>query len=308
MREQARKRPAASKGKWLVAVVVLALVMGGVFEWRTSRLIGNEYRYNLVMVGTEKRVSFVSFNPVEKQVLVIELPSSLHIKSRSYGTYEVGNLYQLGEYEGQAGNFVRSKIQGFMRVPIEGFLETETWEGKYGNIFVKAVALHLWQREILKPLNLADKLILIFRAMNYDWRINSQEDLIKAGVLVQEQGEMSYSSERLKQFLESRVFDWSIGMQGLSVAVVNESGRDRLGNDIAEYLNNLGFDVISVRTGEGESEKTTLKIDENTYESRRELIQLLSNLFDWKEVEKKNIDEYRAEVVIYVGTDAEKLF
>src|SRR3989339_1287244 len=82
----------------------------------------SKYRYSLVVYTEQGGVGFVSIDPVERAVYLVSWPSNLEIKSRSVGSYQVGKLAELGSYEGQAGEFVRRKVQGFMKVPVGAYL------------------------------------------------------------------------------------------------------------------------------------------------------------------------------------------
>ena len=151
-----------------------------------------------------------------------------------------------------------------------------------------------------------DALTLLSRINIYTWKEATQDELIRAGVLTQTDGIMRFHPERLQEYVGSRLFDWQVGVAGLTVAVVNNSGIDGLGGDIADFLTNLGFDVVAVRSGTEQKEVSRV-VTSDSKKYRRE-VDYLQNLFGWPEAEEADTQDYRAEIVVYVGVDAVKLF
>jgi hypothetical protein len=283
----------------VVGLVILLLCGVGLQDYRQSQVVGKESRFSLVLAGTDGTVSFVSFDPVEKRVFILPFPSELHIKSRSVGEYTISSLYKIGEYDESGGEFVRRKVQGFMRVPIPGYLVTShglrqgLWQG-------------LWGGKERSNLSKLDVLTLLYRSGIYTWKEATEDELVRSGVLEEKDKGYIYRSDRLQQYVGTRLFDWGIGAEGVTMAVVNVSGIDGMGSDMADFLNNLGFDVVSVRTGNGVQEKSrVLAGDLKKYQETTEILQHLLGLRD---PEQADIESYRAEIVIEVGTDGQALF
>lgn len=288
--------------KWakLSLVILLAGVICGLIlrEYRLSQVVGHaNYRFNMAVIDPEKGVSFVSFDPAEKRVLSIPFPANLAITSRSSGEYSISSLYKLGSYKGEGGRFARQKIQGFMRVPIPGYL---VGKGGYKSLLFKAI---FGNGET--SLTGFDAFLLFVRSNNYKFREIEQDELIRAGVIQ----DNKYKSERLQEFVGSRLFDWGIGGNEIAVAIINASGENGLGSDMADFLSNLGLDVVMVRSepGDGVLEHSTWQIDND--KSRKELVYIFKNLFEMGEPITESIPaEYRADVIVKIGQDAKSLF
>lgn len=281
----------------LVVIVVLVLAGLGVREWQGSLVAGHaRYRFNMAWIVPESGVSFVSFDPVERTVMIIPFPSDLAIKSRTSGEYAISALYKLGQYQDKGGSFARQKIQGFMRVPIPGYLVGS------GSI-TRALLATLWG-DSESNLSIFDTLVLVSHLSRYRPRVVSTEELIRAGVV---EGK-TYHSDRLQAFVGERLFDWEIATEGVSVAILNESGIDGLGGDMADFLDNLGLDVVSVRSGEtSDLQESSWMVGDSG--KADELGYIFEGLFGFPKPQVGNPDqEYRAEILIRVGSDARELF
>lgn len=271
--------------KWVFLILFILIGLGLVAtEWKTNILASYpNYRFNMIKVDLDKGITFVSYDPVEQVILNIPLPPTLNIKSRSNGEYAITSLYKLGAYEGNGGGFARQKIQGFMRIPIAGY---EISNGETN-------------------LSLFDKLLLSYRQIRYKHKQVSEEELIRSGVIVNH----VYHPERLREFVGSRLFDWGIGAASQTVAVVNASGVDGLGSDMADFLTNIGMDVVMVRSSTKDqiSDKSSWQAKDKKVAS--ELNYIFENLFGMEAPTIGNVgEEYRANVVVIVGKDTRELF
>src|SRR3989339_1340366 len=124
------------------AVLILVALGWGVKDYRTSQVFGTDKRYSLIITGESGETTLVSFDPTEKRILSLSYPSELLVKSRSVGEYQLGSLYKLGEYEREGGEFARRKIQGFMRIPVQGYVITGNSNVKSRSLLTRA----LWGR------------------------------------------------------------------------------------------------------------------------------------------------------------------
>lgn len=294
---------------WVLTALFFLVTAGFLYsDYARSQVAGSPYRHNMVFASTEGDVSFVSFDPAEKQVFTLAFPKNLEIKSRSVGTYRIDNLYKLGSYEGEPGRFVVRKVQGFMRVPIAGYVTTESIDS-----VKRSLAIRL-RHAIWNPrgtsLTRIDALTLLARMSTYQWREGSQDDLVRGGVLTQDGDVWRYSHERLKNYLGVRVFDWTVGGDNITVAIINNSGIDGLGTDLSEFFTNLGFDVVMVKNGDtAASDTTSVAFSAQDQEAYSQTTQLLTQLFGWNTFEVGNtVEQYRAKMAVTVGRDAVELF
>lgn len=293
-------------GAWVISLIVL-LIFGGMLwrDYQSSLIVGHDYRFSLVMANKDGEVSFVSFDPTEKRIFSLPFPKTLAIKSRSVGEYTVGSLYKIGEYSNDGGSMVRRKVQGFMRVPIPGYLVVDG-ESMGENALKWGLAQSLWGGGSRSNLSKLDTLKLLYQAGVYTWKEASEDELVRAGVLESRGVNYYYRADRLQQYVGTRLFDWGIGAEGVTIAVVNESGIDGMGSDMADFINNMGFDVISVKTGTEVIEHNSLVVkDPKRY---TEVAGIFLRLLGIAKVEQGEVEAYRSEIVVKVGKDAVELF
>lgn len=291
----------------LLISVILVCVIGlgvGYKAISDASLLTNKQRINIVYSDSAEKVEFVSFDPTEKQILELKYPADLRIRSRSVGSYRVGDLEKLGSYQGEAGEFIRRKVQGFMKVPIMGYVI-----GKPGESLEQTLGKSLLGRQ--SSLSLVDSYVLFARYQSYRRVEVAEEELMRGGVIGEsEEDELEYQAGRLQQFLEARVFDWSVGAKRWSVAVVNESGIPGLATEVADFLSNGGMDVVAVRSGEEGvvSEKSFVLVDLHQEEQLELVRKVFEDWFGWQEIELSETSYYRAEIVVKIGKEAAELF
>lgn len=291
----------------LVAGVVLVLiVLGlGVIQYRRSQVVGHsEYRFNITLISKGEGVTFLSFDPVSQGVLALNFPPEMSINSRSSGEYSIASLYQLGAYQGDGGEFARRKIQGFMRVPVPGYLVVEAKEGSIKRNFKRGL-VSAWFGMSETSLSKFDIGWLYLRSNRYSWREVAESELVRAGVIA----DQTYQPGRLQDYVGSRLFDWGIGAERTTIAVINASGENGLGSDMADFLGNLGYDVVMVRSANTDQELEVSQWQVSDTVVAKEMRYVLSNLFGLNDPHIEKVgEEYRAEVLITVGKDAKELF
>lgn len=297
----------------LLFLVIILLVLGGlsVQEWWRSQIVGHlNHRFNLALIVPESSIAFVSFDPTEKSILVLPFPSNLSIRSRTSGEYSLTSLYRLGSYAGQGGMFARQKIQGFMRIPIPGYIVINDKKRVKSKDQLLA---GLWSSllSIKRPdssLSRFDAAFLLWSVSRFSWKEMSEEGLVRAAVIESIDNKLVYHPERLQEFVGDRFVDWGMGSARVSVAVLNASGENGLGSDMADFLKNVGFDVVMVRSIEGNEwvdHSSWAVADKATAATLKDLFHSLFNLADPLIGVKS---EYRSQVVITVGKDAKELF
>ena len=295
--------------KWIKVIalgIVVLIVSGlGIKEIKKSQVLGNSlYRFNMVMIGSSSGITFLSFDPAEKSILSLTFPNDLAIKSRTSGEYSISSLYKLGSYSGKGGMFARQKVQGFMRVPIPGYTVTNNKKVMSKNFFRLAM-IKIILGKTDTSLSRFDAVTLLMRSGRYSWRNVEEKELVRAGVIA----DNTYHPERMQEYVGSRLFDWNIGSGSVTVAVINASGENGLGSDIADFLTNLGLDVVMVRSVNSDSviEKSEWQVGNK--EIALQLGYVFEHLFGFNQARLENVpEEYRATVLIRIGGDAKELF
>ncbi len=286
-------------GKWAVGLVIGLVIVGlGIQDYRQSMVVGSKSRFSLVVTGESGQVTFLSYDPTERRVFQLTFPDGLSIRSRSVGEYELSSLYKLGSYSGSGGEFVRRKVQGFMRIPVMGYVVVK---GKNSGIFGGVLL-----GNNASNLSKLDALTLLYRGASYTWKTATEDELTRAGVISEADGALVYHPDRLQQYVGDRLFDWGVGVTNVTIAVVNNSGIDGMGSDVADFLSNVGFDVVAVRSGSVEQEQSQLvRVSGDKLDP---IVNLLTELMGNTLVTEGETESYRADLVLLVGKDAKELF
>ena len=297
--------------RWAKIAGLLFLLLVGtglaVKEWKSSQLAGHtNYRFNMAIIVPESGVTFVSYDPAEKSILALPFPTGMTIKSRTSGEYSITSLYKLGSYQGSGGMFARQKIQGFMRVPIPGYLVSHSKQTKIRNL-IRASLLNIVfsPRKSDTSLSRFDAAKLLVSTNTYRYREVGESELIRTGIVEKN----TYHPDRLQDYIGTRLFDWGIGNSNITVAIVNASGENGLGSDLADFLSNLGLDVVMVRSSpSSEIQETTMwQVDKSG--DVEKLSYIFQNLFGFSDPKVEEVSaEFRSIVLIKVGKDAKDLF
>lgn len=298
--------------KWGSVIVcsLVIMVLVGIFikELRAS-IVSPETRFNLVYIDEGgRRVSVATVDPVEEKVMIITYPEKLAITSRSVGEYEIGSLYKLGSYKSQGGEFARRKVQGFMRLPIVGYLVNVEGSGSINESLKDSMLKAIWSRSLESNLTVIDAYRLSQALRSYSGKNVGDEELFRAGVIVRDKDDnkLSYNPLALSSYVGKSFFDWGVGREGVTVSIINESGESGLGSDMAEFLDNMGLDVITVKSGNVISDTTkTIVADPK---SSQMTLTFMSRVFNFRPYEIGDTTEYRAGIVMWVGKDALELF
>lgn len=292
----------------MIGLVILILSGLTWREWTRSQIVGRTaHRFNLVMIVPDHSVTFLSFDPAERTLFAIPFPSDLVIKSRTNGEYSITSLYKLGSYSGSGGMFARQKVQGFMRIPIPGYMVVTRDRRQVKSTLIAGLFKIIVGKEDTS-LSRLDALDLLVNIEQYNYRETSEAELTRAAVLEKQGNQTIYHSERLQEYVGSRFFDWGIGASGATVAVINESGVNGLGNDMADFLSNLGLDVLMVRSVTGTATLPRSEWQLNNEPTLKPLPDLFKSLFGFPAPKVGADPEYRAQVVVKVGEDAKDLF
>lgn len=289
-----------------LAMVVLVAMLFNVMQF--SLVVGKGGRFNLVSVDNYENVLFVSYDAVEEKITVVLFPSELFIRSRSVGEYQIGKLYQLAQYEDDPATFVRRKIQGFMRVPVMGFIVSD---GDLGESIQREIFFTLVKRVVGSSgsnITRLDALTLLLRGQSYAWDIQGIDSLSKEGVLVsRSQGGYGYNPARLMEYVDGKFFDWRVGQERYSVAVIDLSDKRGLATDLSDFITNMGSDVVMVREGEDISVVSRMLVSSDSVQDSY-TSQAIINLLGIEKLEIGETEIYRSDIVLFIGSDMESIF
>lgn len=293
---------------WVFVVIFILSVLCGslLYRQQTISRVSSHLRSNIVVGTRNGELSLLSYDPSEGKILQL-LFDDIEISSRSVGQYKLSQLYGLGAYKNMGFEFAKQKMQGFLRLPIVSYLEVghiNKWEVR------KALLVHIWDGS-KSGISRLDAIRLLTWSLFMEWHTIDFDNLIREGVVETKSDEKyQVNDDRLQQFVGQRLFDWQVGAEGMTVALINESGKEGLGSDVAKFLVNVGMDVVAVRTGTNDVRETT-EIVTHSSDQKSATHSVLKAIFGNEKVrveDKFNFDEYRSGIVIFIGSDMQEMF
>lgn len=220
---------------------------------------------NLNFILKSTQIAIVSYNPTENQATVINLPDDLYLSlPREMGKWQLGSVYNLG-----GGLLLKHSLSMLFGIPIEGYIvlnaqasPREVVEGIRGGMW-NSVAWFSNRDSDLTPAEIS-KIVFGLRGVRFD-RIEflSLEDKGAIAKVKLADGSMvsvpNASVGSLGKFMESVV-----GSEKISVAIFNATDIPGLAQRAAQFITNLGGNVIFTGNIETTQDRSVLFIkDEN---------------------------------------------
>ena len=178
-----------------------------------------------------------------------------------FGEYRIGKVFELGELEKKGGKLLTRTVQDLLGVGISG------WKiGGKSNLSswdrIKIWWFRSWQeKEAVKKIS---------------WQ--SQED----------------------ELVRQNVFDEQIAAEGLTVAVLNATDSEGVGNTLSRRINNLGFEVTLIGNKDNEQKSYILV---NDHFKDKAALESLKKWLNIGSVKFGDVNEYRSDIVVVVGED-----
>ena len=172
-------------------------------------------------------------------------------------------------------------------IPIDSYIESSTYFPENAKSSFTKILLRLNNSDT--DLTIIDLVRLAFYSSSVD-----RENIVEERVLSKEKDKLSSIAK--DYFIDPRVFDDKVRIQ-----IINSSSVSGLGRRLADYITNLGGNVVLVNSSQGEEEKTVLYYNEKNY-----TVEKLSKILNIpaKEKELSSISD----VIIIIGNDGgEKL-
>ena len=261
-----------------------------IFFWRFPGWNGKDPVNIVVTSGDE--VWVLGVRPEEKKLVEISIPDNTIVKVGN-GKWQARSLGRLSKLE---NNFDPLKSAGWelLEVPVDSVVEITD--------FGKENISYLSQFKLLNRFNFVSlldtvKLIKYINSLNENQilKINIG-DTMAARIIADPAGTelVEIDSEALSIQLSEWFRIESLRNEGLTVAIINASGKTNAGSKLARQLEHVGLRVISVSSGEGE---TGLKIKQNLA-LKSETVRKLSS---WLQM-KPTVGDFdaRADILIVV--------
>ncbi len=216
------------------------------------------------------RISILSYNPIDKKILIISVPDETYIQvPGGFGTWSAKSIYGLGESEENlSGNYLLQKsLASFLAIPVDAFIE---FDGdllgnmrnplKYPYLYSK-LKTNLTPFELLN-LALGIKSVRFDKVHELDFAQILDEDQLpdQTKILVADPTKIDAISNKLA---ESKIIS-----EQLTIGVYNATRYPGLALKAARIITNMGGNVIV--TANISFQKTSMvQAEEDSFTSRK---------------------------------------
>ena len=203
---------------------------------------------NLVVTSGDQ-VWFLALRPEEKRLVEISIPGNTIVPVGN-GKWQAGSLKRLSRLEKSADS-LKSVGWELLEVPVDLVVNIEGYKGENTG--------YLSQLKLLKMPDLilfteTIKVIRFIKNLNENQilKINIS-DTMAARIIADPAGTelVEIDSESLSLQLSEWFRIESLRNEGLTVAIINASGKNKAGSKLARQLEHVGLRVVSVSSGEG---------------------------------------------------------
>lgn len=275
----------------LVKVVLLSFILFPLSFFLVFRFLGWNGKDPVdVVVTSGQKIWVLGVRPDEKKLVEISIPDNTIIQVGS-GKWQAGSLKRLSRLEKNL-NPLKSAGWDLLEVPVDSVVEVADYEGGNTSYFRQ---LKLLKGFDLTALIETAKLVRFIKNLNGNQiqKINIG-DTMAARIVADPAGTelVEIDSEALSIQLSEWFKIESLRREGLTVAVVNVSGKTNAGGKLARQLEHTGIRVVTVSSGEGQpglrvKSKEILKSD------------TVKKLFSWMQMKPVVADfDARADILI----------
>lgn len=203
-----------------------------------------------IVVTSEEKVWILGVRANEKKLVEISIPNNTIVPVAA-GKWQAGSLRKLSGLEKNL-NPLKSAGWELLEIPVDSVVEVANYEGENTN-YVSQLKL-LGKLKFVSLLETV-KLVRFIKGLNDNQilKINIGESLA-ARIVADPAGTelVEIDSEALSTQLSEWFKIESLRREGLTVAVVNVSGKTNAGGKLARQLEHVGIRVVTVSSGEGE--------------------------------------------------------
>lgn len=294
-------------------IILLSLIIKGGQIIRDSIFDGTT-RITLVLgtKGEKADLLVFSFEPKNKTATVLLIPQNINVQvAKNFGTYQIGNVYELGSLNNppNGGGLLRETTQDFIGVPVDGWVvissEFRVQSSELNTQEIKTlVEKSFWEGVRGADTNLT---LLDFGRIWYaisKTKIDKMEIIdfqklnsLKKTYLLDNTEVFEVDSSSLDTVLGTLFYNPQVLAERRTVEIINGTGKAGFGNKLARIINNMGAQVLFVKTAEGLVKNSSiLARDKTSYTVRK-----ISRTFQISKIEDKK--EANVDISVFIGED-----
>lgn len=320
------KRGVAKKTKLALFVLGLILLLLLLFQiirltqtffnpWQTSH--ERKYRwnrdFNISLVIRSKSISFISFNPKEEKITLIDIPPSTYMEvPGGFGMWQIRSIYDLGETQKDigGGRLLKESLTQFLALPVDGFL-------LFLDQFSQKEPIEVISMLRESPFTLIGILpnlktdLTLFELIRLKMGLSSvrfdkisEIDLANSNSLGKERladGTDVFIVDPIKlDPLLSDLVDPIIQSEHKTIAIFNATDHPNLAQKAARLISNIGGDVIIISNSEKRLAKTQILGEQSKTKERLKQIFIENGKI---EPNLEGLASSRAQIDLFLGED-----
>jgi hypothetical protein len=284
----------------MLATIIGALVV--ILGIRHSEWDGKS---RFTTVTTDPAV-LISYNPKDNQLTTIPLAGVKVKLIGGYGEYATDKIYAFDRQEGRGGFVFVKSLENFLGVPIMSYISIGNSLNEQENVGgTLPLLVKMATGKLTSGMGWWDKLRWVWLVGGITPSDTKRVDLANLGVVRAEteaDGHVSLTLDqgRWDRWVQGNLFENIIEGEHISVAVVNATDHTGLGNQTARVIENVGADVVRVRSESGAIEECTVGGKIELVDSQT--VKFIKKVFGcgWKELDTGS---ERADIVVLIGED-----
>lgn len=297
-----KEKERAKRNPWLLLLTTVAAIAVGAFFITSSKSWDSKSKLTLLVHDPKGDVNLLTFDPVMEEISVIVIPSNTEVEvAQHFGTYQLGNVWKLGQSEGLQGNLLSKTITKNFKFPVYVWAENEALGFASTNYIevIKAVVSNYRTN-----LSLGDRFKIAAFSISVSNSRRVELDLSKTQYLSKTKlvdGQDGYIIEKdIPVSILSIFTNPIISGREHRVVITNETGNAAVAERVGEVVEVLGVQVASVRRGDGDTEGCIVGGNDQSS------VEIISKIFDCSI--KKRDQDANLDIEIVLGSNFEDTY
>lgn len=260
------------------------------FRTERNQIWNGEFNLNLVIRA--KSISYFSYNPQDKKVVILEIPDETYLEvPHGFGKWQLRAVYDLG-----GAQLLTDTLTNFLGLPIDGFLD---FKGPFKESSTLQLLEELGENPLHSNLSLWELIRLKLALMQVRFDKIETRAILDLGVLEQDKladGTPIFLSDpvrldsALSAFAEPKLLK-----EHQSIAIFNATNHPQLAQKAARIITNMGGNVIITANWDQALNKCQI------FGEQSKTLQRLLQIFDCDRIDPGK--DSRAQINLFLGED-----
>lgn len=284
---------------FLSVITSLACVTFGLLQfasWKRDRALGT-----VILTGpsdtVRKTVTVVWSDPQHKTIQLLSFPDSVYVRTPSSGMYSMSSLYGLFALERKEVTSYLRALARNIRIDVSGVTVVDTPPPEPSQVR-SLMRRFVFDRTATSSLSFANRVALWWYA-----QFEAKEIIaVSLPEALRQSNENVLDDPTYDAFVAKKFVDASLQAQPATVALVNASNKAKLASTVGRLFTALGMNVVSLTDVGTQMSQNRIAVANSTV-LKSQSLEIITRYIDGKpEVDAQTVAEYRADIVIFLGT------